>query len=109
MKPEAPERRPRRSLALLAAALLLVAPLSSACVYTHISMPMDTNLQETRLGDKVGRSHFQSVAGLVAWGDAGTQAAAEDGNLTVLHHADREILTVLLGLYFRHTTVVYGE
>lgn len=94
---------------LHAAALLLAALLASGCVYTQISMPLDGDLNETRLGDKVGRASFQSVAGLVAWGDAGTQAAAEDGGITVLQHADREILTVLLGLYFRHTTVVYGE
>ncbi len=109
MKTKRPPRHAAHPVALIAAALLLLAPLASGCVYTHISMPMDTNLQETRLGDKVGRSHFQSVGGLVAWGDGGTQAAAEDGGLSVLHHADREILTVLLGLYFRHTTIVYGE
>lgn len=89
-------------------ALGMVSTLSG-CAYTNISMPLDTDLDNTILGDKVGRSQFHSFLGIVAWGDAGIQAAARDGGLEVLHHADREVFNVLMGLYFRQTTVVYGE
>ncbi len=68
-----------------------------------------TDLNETDLGDKVGESSYQSVLGLVAWGDAGTQAAAKDGNIKTLKHADQKIFSVLWGLYFKQTTVVYGN
>lgn len=90
--------------------LLVVFPLlCTGCLYTHISVPLDTDLQETDLGDKTGKSYYQSVMGLVAWGDAGTHAAAQNGGITTLKHADREILSMLFGLYYRETTVVYGK
>jgi hypothetical protein len=47
------------------------------------------------------------VTPLVCWGDAGTQAAALDGDIRILTHADHELLLILL--YGRETTVVYGE
>jgi len=86
--------------------LLLVFP---GCVYTHIKVPLDTNLQDTDLGDKIGKSQHQGVLWMVAWGDAGTQAAAKNGGITTLKHFDREIMTVLFGLYYRETTIVYGK
>ena len=46
---------------------------------------------------------------MVAWGDAGTQAAAQDGGLTVIYHADQQIFSILNGLYFERTTILYGE
>ena len=58
----------------------------------------------------MGESEWQSVLGLFAWGDAGTQAAAEDGNITVVNHADQHTFALLFGfLYLRRTTIVYGE
>ena len=95
-------------LARLAVVLVCVFPLAG-CLYTGVSQPLDSNLDRTELGSKIGRSHAQSVAFLVAWGDAGTQAAARQGGLKTLNHADRELLVVLFGLYARVTTVVYGD
>jgi hypothetical protein len=90
---------------MLAAVLLL----GSGCMYTHVRFPMDTDFQETRLGEKQGRARYHAVLWLVAWGDAGSQAAARQGELTTIRHADREIFALLFGLYMRHTTVVYGD
>jgi hypothetical protein len=80
-----------------------------SCVLTNIQVPLDTDLQDTDLGDKTGESSFQSVLGLVSWGNAGTQAAATDGGITTLKHADQKIFSVLWGIYYRQTTVVYGN
>lgn len=94
----------------LGAALLVSSSLvTSGCLYTAVSLPLDTDLQETELGTKTGESSSQSVLWLVAWGDASTQAAAEDGALTTLLHADQRIFSVLFGLYSSRTTVVYGN
>jgi hypothetical protein len=49
------------------------------------------------------------VLGLVAWGDAGTQAAAKQGGLTQINHADLETLIILAIVYHRETTILYGE
>ena len=83
--------------------------LGSGCVFTDVKIPLDTNLEETQLGAKTGESTSQSVLWLVAWGDSGTQAAALNGGITTLLHADQKIFSVLFGLYSKQTTVVYGN
>ena len=98
--------RPSRSLALLLALALLALP---GCVYTNVINPLDTDVEETTLGDKIGRSDAYSVLWLVAWGDRGTKAAAENGNITVIRHMDIQTFSVLFGLYSHVTTIVYGE
>ena len=58
----------------LAAALIFIA--ASGCAYMHVQMPMGTNFDNTQLGTREGRSDSYSILWLVAWGDAGTKAAA---------------------------------
>jgi hypothetical protein len=94
----------------LAAALLAASSLfTSGCLVTNVKIPQDTNLDQTQLGTKVGESSSQGVLWLVAWGDAGTQAAAQEGGITTVLHSDLEIFSVLFGLYTRYTTIVYGN
>ena len=81
----------------------------SGCTYMKIQQPLDTDYNLTELGTKVGRANQYSVLYLVAWGDAGTKAAADNAGITVIKHADREIFSILFGLYIRVTTVVYGD
>ena len=57
----------------------------------------------------MGRSQAHSVLWLVAWGDAGTQAAAKAGGIKTINHLDAEFFLVLVGLYSRRTTIAYGE
>ena len=90
-------------------AALCLAFFSSGCVYANYTTVLDTNLDRTELGDKIGKSRFQSVLWLVAWGNGGMHAAAKDGGITTLRHADTEILSILFGIYSRRTTVVYGD
>jgi hypothetical protein len=88
---------------------LLLAVLLSSCAYSHVQRPLDTDYDSTSLGSKVGRAHIQSALWLFAWGDAGSKAAADDGGITVIKHADTETTIILFGLYSRFTTVVYGD
>jgi len=37
------------------------------------------------------------------------QAAARDGGITTLKHADQETFAILLGVYARFRTIVYGD
>lgn len=93
----------RRTFGLVAAGALL-----AGCA--NIKTPLDTNLDETELGSKTGEAHWQSVLSLVAWGDSGTQAAAADGGIHTVRHADQKTFAILYGLlYLRRTTVVYGD
>jgi len=97
----------RRGLALAVLCLCLMGPLG--CVYLNVTSPLDTDLHETRLGSKVGVSEMKSVLGLVAWGDAGTQAAARAGQITTLRHADTQTFAILGFVYVRQRTIVYGD
>ncbi len=81
----------------------------SGCAYVHVKTPFDTDLDKTTLGDKVGKASCYSVLWLVTWGDAGTAAAAKNGNISVINHMDEETFAVLFGLYYRWTTIVYGD
>ena len=99
----------KRLVVMLTLCALLSTMLTPGCIFMKVQRPHDKNYDRTELGAKVGRSELKSVLWLFAWGDAGTKAAAENGNLTVINHADVEYFTVLLGLYSRITTVVYGD
>jgi hypothetical protein len=87
------------------AGLLLV----SGCAYVDVKSPLDVNLDRTTLGDKMGTAEAHSVLWLFAWGDAGYAAAAANGGITTMRHADQEVFTVLFGLYTRWRVVVYGD
>lgn len=92
--------------------LLLVVALavsSTGCVYSKVTRPLDTNVSETVLGDKVGRASAHGVVFLAAWGDAGVAAAAKQGGLERVQHLDVESMIILFGLYVRVTTIAYGE
>ena len=82
----------------------------SGCAYINVKTPFDTDLNQTTLGEKVGNASSYSFLWLFAWGDAGTAAAAKDGNITVINHMDQHTVSVLAGiLYYRTTTIVYGD
>jgi len=99
----------KRLVVMLTLFALLTTVITPGCVFMKVQRPHDKNYDQTELGTKVGRSQLRSVFWLFAWGDAGTKAAAENGNITVINHADVEYFTILLGLYGRITTVVYGD
>jgi len=94
---------------LYAAVNLSIFVLLGGCLYSHVVMPFDTNLDKTVLGQKQGKASMQSVLWLVAWGDASTNAAAKQGGITTINHMDAEVLNVIFGLYTRTTTIVYGD
>ena len=96
-------KRPFR--ALLAVGLLGLP----GCLYAHVKIPLDTDLNQTKLGSKVGTASNHSVLWLVSWGDASTNAAAKQGGITTINHADQEYLSVLWLVYGRQTTIVYGD
>lgn len=99
----------RRSRLMVIVCIGLAMLLLSGCIYTKVQRPYDRNYDKTELGTKVGKSSFKSIFWCVSWGDAGTKAAAENGDIKVIRHADAEYFMVLLGFYSRITTVVYGD
>jgi hypothetical protein len=94
---------------LLAPVLFFTILMLNACMYTHVTMPLGTELNKTELGQKQGRSSMYSLLWLFAWGDAGAATAAKKGGITVLTHMDREFEAILFGIYTRTTTITYGD
>jgi hypothetical protein len=95
-------------ISMIVLAALLALTLSS-CLYSHVTAPLDTDLDRTQLGHKEGRASAYSVLWLFSWGDAGTAHAAKNGHITTVNHMDVELFSVLFGLYTRTTTIVYGD
>jgi hypothetical protein len=79
-----------------------------AAVYTSVNAPLDTDLQDTKLGPKKGEASCMSILGLVAVGDASIREAAKNGGITTIQSADYNYVNVL-GVYQEFTTIVYGE
>lgn len=87
---------------------LFVLPLSG-CVYSKVTMPYDIDVEQTELGEKVGRASIKSILWSVAWGDGGVSAAAKNGDIKVVKHLDVERYVILFGLYTKVTTIAYGD
>jgi hypothetical protein len=88
---------------------VLTAVMMTGCVYTHVTMPLSTELNNTELGHKRGEATMRSYFWLVAIGDAGAATAAKQGGISVMMHMDREFMSVFYGIYTRTTTLVYGD
>lgn len=88
---------------------ILAVFLFSGCLYGRVKYPLDRDVAQTQLGEKVGAASAHSIAWLVSWGDAGTARAAENGDIRIINHLDGEYFVVLFGLYARHTTIAYGD
>jgi len=89
--------------------IAVAAMLMTGCVYSNIKTPLDTDLDKTEMGTKVGEASIYSVLWLISWGDSSTAAAAKEGGMSTVNHMDRQIYSVLFGLYSRTTTIVYGD
>jgi hypothetical protein len=89
--------------------ILLASAALSGCLYVNATSPLDTNMNRTPLGTKTGEASRHSVLWLVAWGDGGSDAAARNGGLKVIHNADTRTQFYFFGVYARATTIVYGD
>lgn len=96
----------KKAMVLVFLAAVLIC---NGCAYTKIQLPLDKNFDDTQLGSRQGRASAQTILFLVSWGDSGTRAAAENGEIQVIKHADREIYSFGFGIFTRITTVVYGD
>jgi len=84
----------------------VVPPL--AFIFTSYEAPLDVDFQDTPMPGKKGEASCINVLGFVSVGDASAKAAAEDGGITRIQHADYDFMSVL-GVFSKFTTVVYGE
>lgn len=109
-------RRATAALALSLAALLppavgcVLAPVvpPPALLYSDFEAPLDVDQEGGPLGAREGRASVTAILGLVSWGDASIAAAAEEGGIGIVRHADYAYRNIL-GIYQRYTTIVRGD
>ena len=76
--------------------------------FNNTGAPLNLKLHGTELGTQQGRATATNVFGLISFGDASIAAAADNGGIREITHADAEFLS-FLGLFSTYTTVVYGN
>lgn len=77
-------------------------------IYTNTEAPLDYNVNQTEFGSKKGVASTHCILGMIAWGDGSMKAAADDGMIKTVRHADYDALNVLF-IYSRYTTIAYGD
>ena len=76
--------------------------------YVYQSQKSPGMVTSNTLGSKVGTAEATSISGIVSTGDASINAAAKAGGIKKVSHVDYETSNIL-GIYAKHTTIVYGE
>jgi len=89
--------------------LFIILFFAVSCAFVNIKTPYDVDINNTDFGSKIGTAKAYSLLWLVSWGDASYAAAAKNGNIKIMKHADQEVQQILLGLYTRWSVVVYGD
>jgi len=56
-----------------------------------------------------GSASNAAFLGLFAFGDAGVDAAMNNGGISKVHHVDHQVFSILWGLFMKNTTIVHGE
>mgnify|MGYP001597089268 CR=1 FL=1 len=77
-------------------------------VYSEFQAPLYVDFNATPVATKSGQAESMSILGLIATGDASAKAAAAQGGITKIEHADYYYFNVL-GVVQRYRTIVYGE
>lgn len=77
--------------------------------FSQMKAPLDIDFNNTNLsGMNRGTAEVMNVLGLFTFGDASAKAAAENGRISTIVHADYEHFNIL-GLFQKTTVIVYGK
>ena len=93
-----------KKLFVAAAAAMMMT--SCGMLYANYTDPVAAT--GNNVGNKVGTSSWSNILGIVQTGDAGINAAAKSAGIKKISHVDYESSNIL-GIYAKHTTIVYGE
>ncbi|MEI7851399.1 MAG: TRL-like family protein [Kiritimatiellales bacterium] len=95
--------------------LFILAALFTGCatqmpigiIHTDNTLPLQVGDASAKC-NKVGTATSRSYLALIAVGDSSINAAARDGGITKINHADWKVKNIL-GFVGEYTTTVYGE
>lgn len=77
-------------------------------VFTQAKGPVAVGPNTNPNYSKMGTSQSSSILGIVGLGDSSITSAMENGGIQKIHHVDQES-SGILGIYFTHKTIVYGD
>jgi hypothetical protein len=100
-----------RARILAACALLAGAPgCMSGLIYTHVTVPLDVNLDRTPVSTKEARDSANTLQYYlrIDWGSDGIGDVARRHGFTRIDYADLETLSVL-GVWKQQWAHVYGQ
>ena len=101
-----------RARAVVGAVLLLVGSMGclSGRIYSHVTRPLDLNLNRTPVYQTQGKDSTKTVQYYLSvdWGSTGIGDVAKRHGMTRVYYADLETRTVL-GFWRQHWVHVYGE
>ncbi|MEW6077801.1 MAG: hypothetical protein AB1724_08320 [Thermodesulfobacteriota bacterium] len=102
--------------ALLAAMFLLLSGCVSGFIYTHVTLPLSTDMDRTPRGDKVctvNSKHLEEpITGFdlsLQWDSRAIGDAARKAGMESLYYADMKTISVLGGLWKQQIVRVWGE
>jgi PBP1b-binding outer membrane lipoprotein LpoB len=102
---------------IIITAVLVSALLFSGCgiglIYTHTVEPLNPNMKHrTEMTPTSGQGDIKQIALYdvsVTWNDDSIGSIAREKGLKELYYADREILSVMFGIWKQETIHVYGR
>lgn len=77
-------------------------------IVTVVKAPMDTDVEQTNMGNKIGNASSISILGLVAFGDCSVTTAAKNGGLSKINQVDYKYINILF-VFQKFQTIAYGE
>jgi hypothetical protein len=100
---------------IVIAAVLVSALLIFGCgiglLYTHTVEPLNPNMHRTEMKPASGEGNIKQIKYdmSITWDDNSIGGIAKEKGLTELYYADREILSVVFGIWSQETIHVYGR
>lgn len=98
------------ALALVTVVATIGCAVPNGVLFTHVTRPLDVNLDRTPVHSKDAASDWHTVKYYVQvdWGRNGLGQVAKRHGLTRIHYADLETFSIL-GFYTQQKVHVYGE
>jgi hypothetical protein len=87
-------------------------PTVAGVVYTEVTSPaqyLSVALDKDAQPLKKGEASNMAFLGLFAFGDAGINAAMQNGGIKKVRHVDHTVQHFLYAIFARNKTIVYGE
>jgi hypothetical protein len=93
------------------ALLACLSGCGAGLLYTHVTVPLDLDVEASPVPPQTGRSDWKTFNYVVRfdWSSAAIVDAAREAGLERIYFADLEILSVFFGVWEQRTATVHGS